>query len=130
MATQTVLTRYRVPDYSNVKPLPNPPQQPDMLNQFPGINAFASALDLWFKDRDDVFVGALGYLWADTDDRSGPYPDGVFAEGLDGAERIFLRNGYVISEGIQRGLGSGILVGRKRSSLQRPGERGVPSDAQ
>ena len=98
MATQTVLTKYRVPDYSNVKPLPDPPQQADMLKQFPGISTFASALSLWFKDRDDVFVGALGYLWADTDDRSGPYPDGVFAEGLDGAERIFLRNGYVISE--------------------------------
>ena len=98
MATQTVLTRFQVPDYSNVKPLPDPPQQPDMMKQYPGINAFTSALCLWFKDRDDVFVGALGYLWADADDRSGPYPDGVFAEGLDGAERIFHRNGYVISE--------------------------------
>ena len=98
MVTQTTLTKHRVPDYSNVKPLPDPPRQPDMMKQYPGINAFTSALGLWFKDRDDVFVGALGYLWADTDDRSGPYPDGVFAEGLEGAERIFLRNGYVISE--------------------------------
>ena len=73
MATQTVLTKYRVPDYLNDRPLPDPPQQPDMMKQFPGISAFASALDLWFKDRDDVFVGALGYLWADPDDRSGPY---------------------------------------------------------
>ena len=98
MATQTVLTKRRVPDYSDIEPLPDPPRQPDMMKQYPGINAFTSALGLWFKDRDDVFVGALGYLWADTDDRSGPYPDGVFAEGLDGAERIFHRNGYVISE--------------------------------
>ena len=98
MVTQTALTKHRVPDYSNVKPLPDPPRHPDMMKQYPGINAFTSALGLWFKDRDDVFVGALGYLWADTDDRSGPYPDGVFAEGLEGAERIFHRNGYVISE--------------------------------
>ena len=98
MVTQTALTKHRVPDYSDVKPLPDPPRQPDMMEQFPAIVSFATALALWFKDRDDVFVGSLGYLWVNSDDRTGPYPDGVFAEGLDGAERIFRRNGYVISE--------------------------------
>ena len=98
MVTRTVLAKPRVPDYSDVKPLPDPPRQPDMMEQFPAILVFASALGLWFRHRADVFVGSLGYLWANPDDRSGPYPDGVFSEELDGPERIVRRNGYVISE--------------------------------
>ncbi len=100
MATQSVLTkpRFRVPDYSDIEPLPDPPRQPDMMEQYPSISAFTTALGPWFRHRDDVFVGALGYLWAHPDDRDGPYPDGTFAEGLDGPERIVRRNGYVISE--------------------------------
>ena len=98
MVTQTALTKHRVPDYSNVKPLPDPPRQPDMLKQFPGISSFASALGLWFKDRDDVFIGSGGYLRADTDDTDGPYPDGSFADGLADPNLVYHRNGYVISE--------------------------------
>ena len=98
MVKQTALTKPRVPDYSNVEPLPDPPRQPDMMEQYPGISAFTATLGPWFRHRDDVFIGALGYLWADSDDRDGPYPDGTFAEGLDGPERIVRRNGYVISE--------------------------------
>lgn len=98
MATQGVLTRYRVPDYSNVKPLPDPPRQPDLMEQYPAITAFTETVGPWFRHRDDVFVGALGYLWATPDDRTGPYPDGTFADELDGPERLAYRNGYVISE--------------------------------
>ena len=100
MATQSVLTkpRFRVPDYSNIEPLPDPSRQPDMMEQIPGIVVFTSALGSWFRYRDDVFIGSSGYLWADPDDTDGPYPDGSFADGLDGPERIVRRNGYVISE--------------------------------
>ena len=98
MVTQSVLTRYRVPDYSNVKPLPDPPRQPDLMEQYPAITAFTETVGPWFRHRDDVFVGALGYLWATPDDRTGPYPDGTFADELDGPERLAYRNGYVISE--------------------------------
>ena len=98
ITTQSVITRHRVPDYSDVKPLPDPPRQLDMMEQYPSISAFTATLGPWFRHRDDVFIGALGYLWADPEDTSGPYPDGTFADGLDGPERIVRRNGYVISE--------------------------------
>ena len=98
IAAQSALTRHRVPDYSDIKPLPDPPTQPDMMEQYPCIHAFFSALSSWFRRRDDVFIGSGGYLWVTPDDKDGPYPDGTFAEGLDGPERIVRRNGYVISE--------------------------------
>ena len=98
MATQSVLTRYRVPDYSGVEPLPDPPRQPDMMEQMPAIIAFVVPLSGWFRHRDDVGVGAGGYLWLTPDDRDGPYPDGTFVKGVEGARTIVYRNGYVISE--------------------------------
>ncbi len=98
MTTQALVAKRRVRDYSDIKPLPDPPRQPDMLKQYPGINAFTSALGLWFRDREDVYVGALGYLWADFNDTDGPYPDGSFAYGLADPSIIYHRNGYVISE--------------------------------
>ena len=98
MAKQSVITKFRVPDYSGVKPLPDPPQQPDMMKQYPTIHTFFSALSSWFRHRDDVLVGSGGYLWKTPDDRHGPYPDGAFVEGLEGPERLLRRNGYVISE--------------------------------
>ena len=98
MVTQSILTKRRVPDYSDIKPLPDPPRQPDMMEQYPTIHAFFSALSSWFRHRDDVLVGSGGYLWKTPDDRHGPYPDGAFVEGLEGPERLLRRNGYVISE--------------------------------
>ncbi len=98
MVAQTALTKRRVSDYSDMKPLPDPPRQPDMMEQIPGIVAFVSALGLWFNDRDDVFIGSSGYLWADTDDTDSPYPDGSFADGLADPNLVYHRNGYVISE--------------------------------
>ncbi len=98
MAIQTLLAKPGVRDYSHIKPLPDPPRQPDMMKQYPGIHAFTSALGLRFKDREDVYVGALGYLWADFNDTDGPYPDGSFAKGLADPNVVYHRNGYVISE--------------------------------
>ena len=98
MAAQGVLTKYRVPDYSGVEQLPDPPSQPDMMKQMPAITVFVVTLGWWFSDRDDAAVGAGGYLWRTPYDRDGPFPDGTFVKGVEGAKRIPQRNGYVISE--------------------------------
>ena len=98
MATRSLLTKSRPRDYSSVKPLPDPPRVPDMMEQMPAIGVFISVLGAWFRHRFDVFVGGGGYLWKTPDDGTGPYPDGVFAEGLEDPGRVGRRNGYVISE--------------------------------
>ncbi len=98
MTTQTVLTKPLAQSYSVIEPLPDPPRRPDMMEQFPCIMAFVAALGFWFRNRNDVFIGSGGYLWRTSTDKDGPYPDGVFADGLEDPERIFRRNGYVISE--------------------------------
>ena len=98
MATQSVLIKPRVADYSRLKPIPDPPRIPDMMEQMPTIAVFLTALTAWFRHRGDVFVGAGGYLLKTTDDRNGPYPDGSFAYGLEEPGWLLHRNGYVISE--------------------------------
>ena len=98
MATQSVLIKPRVADYSRLKPIPDPPRIPDMMEQMPTIAAFLWMLGGWFRHRGDVFVGAGGYLLKTTDDRNGPYPDGSFAYGLEDPGWLLHRNGYVISE--------------------------------
>lgn len=98
MATQSVLIKPRVADYSRLKPIPDPPRIPDMMEQMPTIAAFLMTLNAWFRHRGDVFVGAGGYLLKTLDDRNGPYPDGSFAYGLEDPGWLLHRNGYVISE--------------------------------
>ena len=98
MATHSLLTKPNLRDYSDIKPLPDPPRVPDMMEQFPTISAFISMLTTWFRHRSDVFVGSGGYLWRTPDDRDGPYPDGTFAVGVEDPRGVIRRNGYVISE--------------------------------
>ena len=98
MATQSVLIKPRVADFSRLKPIPDPPRIPDMMGQMPTIAVFLMTLDAWFRHRGDVFVGAGGYLLKTLDDRNGPYPDGSFAYGLEDPGWLKYRNGYVISE--------------------------------
>ena len=97
MTTQSVLAKSRVPDRSDIEPLPDPPRKPEM-NEYPGINAFISALSVWFRHRDDVLIGSSGYLWRQLTDRYGPYPDVILAVGVRNPRGIIRRNGYVISE--------------------------------
>ena len=68
IATQSVFTKRRVPDYSDVEPLPDPPTPPDMMEQFPSIFAFVAALGTWFRHRGDTLVGSGGYLRRDAQD--------------------------------------------------------------
>ena len=99
MTTQSLLAKSRPRDYSRVKPLPDPPRVPDMMEQMPAINVYITVISAWFRHRDDVFVGSGGYLWKTPDDGTGPHPDGSFVEGLvDPKRRLLHRNGYVISE--------------------------------
>ncbi len=59
MAVQTVLTKPRLTDYSDIEPLPDPPQVPDM-EQFDGIKDFAAALDPRFRRKDGYLVSGGG----------------------------------------------------------------------
>ena len=98
MTTRSVLVKPRVADFSALKPIPDPPRIPEMMQQMPTIAAFLIILTAWFRNRSDVFVGSGGYLLKTIDDRNGPYPDGSFAAGLEVPGWLLRRNGYVISE--------------------------------
>ncbi len=97
MTTRSVLAKPLVPDYSDIEPLPDPPQVPDM-EQFDGISAFAWALGSRFKRRDGYLISGGGYLRSDAQDRGDFAPDITFAENVGDVRRIIRRNGYVISE--------------------------------
>ena len=58
MAIQRVLTKPSLRDYSDIEPLPDPPQVPDM-EQFDGISAFAWALSSRCKRRDGYLVSGV-----------------------------------------------------------------------
>ena len=98
MTTRTALTRPTARIRSGIEPLPDPPRQPDMMEQFPGILAFAATLGPRFRNRRDVFIGSGGYLWKTSEDGDGPYPDGVFVAEVEDPNQFIRRNGYVISE--------------------------------
>ena len=98
IATQSVLTKPRVRDFSNLPPIPDPPRVPDMMEQAPTIATFLTVIGAWVRNRKDVFVGSGGYLWLTIEDGDGPFPDGSFAYGLEDPEWLLHRNGYVVSE--------------------------------
>ena len=97
MVTQSVLTKPRLPDYSDIEPLPDPHKRPDM-EQFDGIKDFAAALEPRFTPEEGYLVKGGGYLRSDPDDRGEFVPDIIFAKDVEDPERIVRRNGYVISE--------------------------------
>ena len=97
MAIQSVITKSHLRDYSDIEPLPDPPQVPDM-EQFDGISAFAWALGSRCKRRDGYLVSGGGYLRSDAQDNGDFAPDITFAENVGDVQRIVRRNGYVISE--------------------------------
>ena len=97
MAIQSVITKPSLRDYSDIEPLPAPPQVPDM-EQFDGIYAFAAALNPRFRREDGYLVSSSGYLRSDAQDMGDFAPDITFAKGVRDPWRIVRRNGYVISE--------------------------------
>ena len=81
------------PDYI----LPDPPRIPDMM-QNSQTRRIESALDGYFRGRDDVLVAGEGYVRHDaTNEGERLAPDCVVTFGVD-AKAIVKRNGYVISE--------------------------------
>ncbi len=97
MAIQSVITKPSLRDYSDIEPLPDPPQVTDM-EQFDGIHEFATVLSARRRRRDGYLVSGGGYLRSDAQDMGDFAPDVTFAEGLEDPWRIIRRNGYVISE--------------------------------
>ena len=91
--SQTVETATLPPDYI----LPDPPRIPDMM-QNSQTRRIESALDGYFRGRDDVLVAGEGYVRHDpTNESERLAPDCVVTFGVD-AKAIVKRNGYVISE--------------------------------
>ena len=83
---------------TRVTPLPDPPRDPDSMEQLSHIAAVMFALRTHFSHRSDVLVNGEGYLCVDTRIRPGQLkPDCVVAFGVD-PEAIEKRNGYVINE--------------------------------
>ena len=86
------------PDYSHLKPLPDPPREPDML-QDDILFYFKGALKIYYAARGEiVLIVGQGYL------RREPYnederfaPDCVVVFGVN-PKNIIARNGYVITE--------------------------------
>ena len=86
------------PDYSHLEPLPDPPREPDML-QDDILFYFKGALKIYYAGRGViVLIVGQGYL------RREPYnaderfaPDCVVVFGVN-PKNIIARNGYVISE--------------------------------
>ena len=80
------------------RPLPDPPRDPDAMQQLPFIAMVLYILRNFFSDRSDVLVNGEGYLCLDTRIRPGQLkPDCVVAFGVDPVA-IEERNGYVINE--------------------------------
>ena len=83
---------------TRVAQLPDPPRDPDSMEQLPHIAMVLFVLRMYFSHRSDVLVNGEGYLCIDTRIRPGQLkPDCVVAFGVD-PRAIEQRNGYVINE--------------------------------
>lgn len=81
-----------------IEPLPDPPRDPDSMQQLPFIAMVLFVLRMHFSHRSDVLVNGEGYLCLDTRIRPGQLkPDCVVAFGVNPIT-IEERNGYVINE--------------------------------
>ena len=80
------------------EPLPDPPRDPDSMQQLPFIAMALFVLRIYFSHRSDVLVNGEGYLCLDTRIRPGQLKPGcVVAFGVDPIA-IEERNGYVINQ--------------------------------
>ena len=97
MVTRSALAKRRLPDYSDIEPLPGLPKRTDM-EQFEVIKDATAALDPRLRRRDGYLVSGAGYLRSDPTDMGDFAPDVVVVKGVEDPERIVRRNGYVIRE--------------------------------
>ncbi len=86
------------PDYSHLEPLPDPPREPDML-QDDILFYFKGALKIYYAGRGViVLIVGQGYLRHDPYNEDERFaPDCVVVFGVN-PKNIIARNGYVISE--------------------------------
>ena len=85
--------------YAQIQALPDPPKDPDAMQQRRTIVNAETVLADFFSHRPDVLVSGDGYLCVEY--RRGYarlVPDCIVAFGVDDPEAIEFRNGYVISE--------------------------------
>lgn len=100
MTTKPKRQAHPVDEEGRIISLPDPPRNPDAMEQLPFISRINLTLDAYFRrlGRNDVLVNGEGYLCASTSDRSNlVVPDCVVALGVD-PQAIAHRNGYVIDE--------------------------------
>ncbi len=98
MTTQPAFRGKASDKFARIKPLPDPPKEPDFMQQLPDIIRAVSILSDYFRGRSDVLVSGEGYLCYEY--RQGyarVVPDCVVAFAV-APEDIEFRNGYIISE--------------------------------
>ena len=98
MTTQSPIARKRK-DYSHIKPLPDPPKEPDMRQNDVLMYTFPT-LQAYFAGREDVLLGGGGYIVREPGQgiRGAFAPDLVFTEGVEDPWLHAVRlNGYIIS---------------------------------
>lgn len=97
MTIQGVKAVVRNDKYAHIKPLPDPPKEPDMQQNI-RLQDFASIVRYHFDQRDDVVVAGEGYLRFNGDNDDERFvPDCVVTFGVDPGA-VVARNGYVINE--------------------------------
>jgi hypothetical protein len=100
MTTKPARQSHPVDAEGQIVPLPDPPRNPDGMQQLPHISRINLTLDAYYRarGRNDVLVNGEGYLCTTPGARSNlVVPDCVVAFGVD-PEAITNRNGYVIEE--------------------------------
>ena len=100
MTTKPARQYHPVDGQGCIVPLPDPPRNPDGMQQLPHISRINLTLDAYYRGlgRNDVLVNGEGYLCTSPAARSNlVVPDCVIAFGVD-PEAITERNGYVIEE--------------------------------
>ncbi len=79
--------------------LPDPPREPEAMQQIPLIALILFAIKDFFEGREDVLVGSEGYLCREAGTRSDLFvPDIVFAKGVNADVIVNIQNGYVIED--------------------------------
>ena len=100
MTTKPARQSHPTDEQGHIVPLPDPPRNPDGMQQLPHISRINVILDAYYRGlgRNDVLVNGEGYLCTSPGARSNlVVPDCVVAFGVD-PEAITNRNGYVINE--------------------------------
>ncbi len=79
--------------------LPDPPRDPELMQQMPFITLAMYLIQDFHADQDDVLVGSDGYLCRSAETYPDRYvPDLIFARVDDPDTVVSIQNGYIIDE--------------------------------